>query len=262
MELNKTQTKDGNIKYDVIIGDVKLTCYKTVTDSYAVHGKKLDDVHKAKHYCTLKESIFKSTLEECEKINKFGGDCIEYLKTFKTRQSRPEYISKDGEVRGYYHFDKEKKGFVPKCKDHGVTGHISKVVNTEEEAEEILQKAIKEYDETGKYPRYLDRPHKTQLPSAYVVIKGTTSLDKPGITMPSYYTSIADYLENKFDENGRSLLRGKETLDIWNIDGSFVPVSRFDCLRFNSNRTLLIIASDETETVIHTNKISKVVLHK
>ena len=88
MEISKTHTKDGNEKYDVVIGDVKLTCYKTANDSYAVHGKKTDDVHKAKHYCTLKEEIFEATLQECERINQFGGDCIEYLKTFKTRQSR------------------------------------------------------------------------------------------------------------------------------------------------------------------------------
>lgn len=260
MEISKTKTKDGNEKYDVIIGDVKLTCYKTITDSYAVHGKKTWDAHKAKHYCTLKAEIFESTLEECEKINQFGGDCIEYLKTFKTRQARPEFLSKDGEVRGFYHFDKEKKGFIPKCNDHGVIGHISKVVKTEAEAEEILQKAITEYDETGKYPRHLDRPQKTSLPSAYVVIKGTASLDKP--TLVNKYSSISEYISNKFDEDGGSLLQDNETLELWNLDGSCTPLSRLDCLKFNKNKSLIIIESGINEIILQVSKISKVILKK
>ena len=237
MEIERGKTSDGNDKIIAVLSeDVVLTCYRTPTgDTFAVHSKG-----KHSHLCTLREDQLESTLLECERIHKYGGDFIKYLKSFKTRNARPSYISDDGKVRCYYHQDKEKKGFIPKCVDHGVKGHLHKTVFTEEEADRIAREAIKEYNETGKYKRDLDKAHRSELPNAYVIIDGNASLDDPKIYTSREHDSLITCIRGYCNEDG-TLSCNK--ISIYARDGGHVEVKKDSSIEFNINNSLLLVYS-------------------
>lgn len=220
----------------VICDEIELTCYRTPTgDTFAVHGKG-----KQSHLCTLREDQLESTFMECERIHKYGGDFIKYLKSFKTRNARPSYVSEDGQVRCYYHQDKEKKGFIPKCVDHGVKGHLSKTVFTEEEADRIARAAIKEYNETGKYKRDLDKAHRSELPNAYVIIDGNASLDDPKIYTSREHDSLVTCIRGYC--NGDGVLSCSKIL-LYARDGGHVEVKKDSRIEFNINNSLLLVCN-------------------
>lgn len=234
MNIEKSKTNDGNDKLIVTIGDEILNCYRSKNDTFAVHGKG-----KHSHYCTLKESDLESTFLECERIHTYGGDFVKYLKSFKVRKARPTYVSDDGELKCYYHQDKEKKGFIPKCVDHGVKGHLHKIVFSEEEADKIARNAVKEYNETGKYKRDLDKAHRSELPNAYVTIDGNTSLDNPMIYMSREHDSLITCIKG-YCKDGVLLCN---QLRIYVRDGGHVEIKKDSLIDFNINNSLLLIGA-------------------
>ena len=237
MEMSRSKTDDGNDKIIAVICDeVVLTCYRTPAgDTFAVHGKG-----KHAHLCTLREDQLESTFIECERIHKYGGDFIKYLKSFKTRNARPSYVSDDGEVRCYYHQDKEKNGFIPKCVDHGVKGHLHKTVYSEKEADEIARAAIKEYNETGRYKRELDKAHRSELPCAYVTIDGNASLDDPKIYSSREHDSLITCIRGFCNDDG-TLSCNKILL--YARDGGYVEIKKDSRVEFNINNSLLLVCS-------------------
>lgn len=243
MRMERSKTSDGNDKILAFISeDIMLTCYRTaVGDSFAVHGKG-----KHAHLCTLKEEQLESTFKECERIHKYGGDFVKYLQSFKVRNARPSYVSDDGEVRCYYHQDKEKKGFIPKCIDHGVKGHLHKTVYTEEEADRIAREAIKEYNETGRYKRELDKAHRSELPCAYVSIDGNASLDDPKIYSSREHVSLLNCIKAYCNSDG---LLDCNKLIIYVRDGGHVEVKKDSGIEFNVNNTLLLICNKNKTNV-------------
>lgn len=237
MEMSRGKTDEGNDKIIAVICDeIILTCYRTPTgDTFAVHSKG-----KHSHICTLREDQLESTFLECERIHKYGGDFIKYLKSFKTRNARPSYVSDDGEVKCYYHQDKEKNGFIPKCVDHGVKGHLHKAVFSEEEADAIARAAIKEYNETGRYKRELDKAHRSELPCAYVTIDGNASLDDPKIYSSREHDSLITCIRGFCNDDGT--LSCNKIL-IYARDGGHVEIKKDSRVEFNINNSLLLICS-------------------